>query len=253
VRHVGGMPDINDLVRVSMGDLDDSANDGMPSDVASRVEDLARDPVTEQVLSYAIAAPWFSGDVELPRDLAPCSLQWPTPRGLAKLPVAFQGQETTGNGLRVWQVLVTGEARRDERRHYVRVPWDLPTGIEIRRDLEALAPERRRLLESCGIPNALKDLPATLEAQSLNVSEGGLLCLSEEPALPTHLPLITRFTLNTTAFAIPAHVVWSVVRELPGAIKVESALAFDDPALQGEILRPLLFQAQLKARRSQMI
>jgi hypothetical protein len=46
-------------------------------------------------------------------------------------------------------------------------------------------------------------------------------------------------------------VVWSVLREGTGTqALVESAIEFDDPALQGDVLRPLIFQEQLRLRRA---
>jgi hypothetical protein len=248
----GGIPDINDLVRVSLT-LDDPQGEGQISDVPSRIEDLTRDPKTGQIVSYVIAAPRFVGDIVLPNPEAACSLHWHTPLGLWMLPTSFQAQETTGYGLRAWQLLITGPPRRDQRRRYVRVPWSLPTELQVRRDLAKLDPERRRLIEVSGVMAALPDLPEKLEARAVNVSEGGLLCMTGGPVLPTHLPLITRFTLDGTPFEIPAHVVWSVIRDQRADMGVENALAFDDPGMHGDVLRPLLFQAQLKARRAGLI
>jgi len=247
---VEAIPDINDLVRVTLGDLDDPESEDLASDVPSRIEGLILDPKTGRVLSYEIAAPWFSGNLELPKAQAGCSLQWPSSRGICFLPVAFEVQETTDRGLRVWRMRITGPMRRQERRQYVRIPWLLPTGLEIRRDFKAFEPKRRRLLELSGVRAAMADLPDSLQGQALNVSEGGLLCLTSVPVLPAHLPLITRFTIEATCFVIPAHVVWSLIRKINDKPEVESALAFDDPGQQGDVLRPLLFEAQMKARRA---
>jgi hypothetical protein len=130
------------------------------------------------------------------------------------------------------------------------VPWSLAVELEIRRDLEALDVDRRQLLDHNGTMDLLPDLPDVLLSRALNVSEGGLLCMTGGPVLPTYLPLITRFTLDSTAFVIPAYVVWSLIRDERADLGVENALAFDDPGVEGDTLRPLLFEAQLKARRA---
>jgi len=122
--------------------------------------------------------------------------------------------------------------------------------LEVRRDLEALTFDRRQLLDHNGTVDLLPELPESLPSRALNVSEGGLLCMTGGPVLPTYLPLIARFTLDSTSFVIPAYVVWSLVRDERAELGVENALAFDDPGVEGDALRPLLFQAQLKARRA---
>ncbi len=243
------VPDANDLVRLSLGALDDPDAEEKASEVASRIEDVMLDK-KGKIIGYLVAAPTFAGNVELPQDDAECWLQWLTPRGHCVLPTAFEAQTTTSYGVRVWRLRITGPTRRDERRQYFRVPWKLTVDLEIRRDLDTLHDERQRLLKDSGVYDVLPDLPDALVGQALNVSEGGVLCMSQEPALPTHLPLITRFTLESACFVIPSRVVWSTLRKVPGNLKVESALAFDDPTVQGDVLRPLLFQAQLKARRA---
>jgi hypothetical protein len=246
----GGVPDVNDLVRVSLSTLGDPDGGRPDVDVPSRIEDLTRNRKTGKILSYLISAPRFSGDVILPAPRSTCSLHWHTPRGLWTLPTAFESQETTSYGLRVWRLMINGPPRRDQRRQYVRVPWSLPVNLEIRRDLAALDPARRQLLEHNGTADLLPELPESLPSRALNVSEGGLRCMTGGPVLPTYLPLITRFTLDATPFVIPAYVVWSLVRDERADFGVENALAFDDPGIEGDTLRPLLFEAQMKARRA---
>ena len=246
----GNLPVINSLVRISLGPFDGTDREGFASDVSSRIQDLVTDRKSGRVLSYLIAAPTFSGDVELPATGTVCLLQWATTEGIYTLPTSFQARELIDNRLRVWRLAVTGKPSRDQRRRYFRVQSAVQAGLQIRRDLETLDPERLRLLELSRIREALAHLPESVDAVSLNISEGGLRCMGPEPVLPTGLPLITRFTLGASNFEIPAHVIWSVVRDHEGKTLVESALAFDDPAEQGDLLRPLLFQVQLKARRA---
>jgi hypothetical protein len=243
-----GVPDVNDLIRVSLANPGDPGSGDPDVDVPSRIED--RNRKTGKILEYLIAVPRFTGDVVLPAPRASCSLNWHTPRGLWMLPTAFLKQETNPNGLRSWRLSVTGPPRRDQRRRYVRVPWQLSAELEIRRDLSALDVDRRQLIEHNGTAEALASLPDQLTARAVNVSEGGMLCMTAGPVLPTYLPLIARFTLGPTSFVVPAYVVWSLLRDAKAPMGVENALAFDDPAVEGDALRPLLFQAQLKARRA---
>jgi hypothetical protein len=244
------VPDVNDLIRVTMGNPGELGESGHEIDVATRIEDLTRNRKTGKVLDYLIAVPRFSGDVVLPAPRTACSLNWHTPRGLWMLPTAFVKQEVNGNGLKGWRLSVTGPPRRDQRRRYVRVPWSLTATLAVRRDLDALDPHRVRLIEHSGAAEALPDLPESLPARVLNVSEGGLLCMTAGPVLPTYLPLVARFTLDTTDFVAPAYIVWSLVRDPDAELGVENALAFDDPTIEGDALRPLLFQAQMRARRA---
>ena len=171
------------------------------------------------------------------------------------LPVAFLDQEATPGGLRVWRLRVTGPPRRKERRQFVRVPWSLPTRLEIPHDPASLGPQMRRLVDRFGLQADLAQLPTLIEGIAVNVSEGGLLCLSPKPVLPANLPLTVRFTIESACFEVGCSVVWSLARERdtanePGLLTVESALVFLDPRRYGEVLRPLLFQAQLRGRRA---
>jgi len=257
-------PEVNDLVRVTVGWVSSDDVDGdfeeldrkpaLASEVASRVEDVSWDRKTGRPLAYIIAAPWFAGDIEQPPTGTACALQWPTARGLCTLPVELLAEDTGPAGLRLWRVKVTGPVRRHERRRYVRVPWSLPAELMVRRDLEALPAERRAVVERAGIRKVLEELPEFYEATAVNVSEGGLLCVSPAPVMPALLPLMVRFTIEQTCFETAASIVWSVLREGTGAgtgkpAVVESAISFDDPGKYGEVLRPLVFQAQLRSRR----
>jgi hypothetical protein len=253
-------PEVNDLVRVTVGGLDedDEETPSVASEVASRIEDAATDRKTGAPLAYVIAAPWFAGDAEQPPAGTACALQWPTSRGMCTLPVVLLAEEMSSAGLRLWRVRVTGPVRRQERRRYVRVPWLLPATLMVRRDIEALPSERRHVIEKAGIKAALADLPDSYEAVALNVSEGGLLVVAPAPVMPGQLPLVVRFTIEQACFETASSVVWSMLREGTGAgtgkvALVESAISFDDPAKYGEVLRPLVFQAQMRARKEGLL
>jgi hypothetical protein len=244
------LPEINDLVGVTLKSLDSAEGEALASDVPSRIEDVNADEVSGRVEGYVIAAPRFAGDLDVPEVGSEFFLQWLSPRGVCLVPIAFEAQVTMPTGLQVWHVAVTGPPRREERRRFVRVPLNLPTRLEVRRNLSALPPQRRQRAEQGGMRAALSELPVAIDSQTINLSEGGLLCVSKGPVLPTHLPLISQFTVDTIAFSINSYVVWSAPGE--SGTHVESALTFDETDPQCEILRPLLFQAQLAARRSKL-
>lgn len=249
-----GAPEINDLVRVTLGAVDDPDAVRFASEVPSRIEDAAYDTKTGKPLGYLIAAPWFSGDLEIPADGTECALQWVTPQGLWTLPCLFQAQEASSHGLRVWRVRVTGEPRKEERRRFVRVEWSVPADLLVRRDLEALSPAARQRAAEGEIAGWLPGLPDHVDGEIVNVSEGGMRCYSAQPVLPAGLPLVVSFSLEDQRFETEAHVIWSVFCE--GAFperSVESALAFDDPTRHGETLRPLMFAAQMRARRAGLL
>jgi hypothetical protein len=249
-----GMPETNDLVRVTLGGIDGPDAERYASEVPSRIEDAAYDRDTGRPLGYRIAAPWFTGDLEVPAPQTECALQWVSPQGLWTLPCAFEAQEVTPHGLRVWRVRVTGEPCREERRRYVRVEWSVPADLAVRRRLGTLPPQARRRAEEGGVRTWLAALPDRIGAEIVNVSEGGLRCFSAVPVLPQGLPLVVTFTLDDHPFETTAHVIWSLFCE--GAFPeraVESALAFDDPTRHAERLRPLMFAAQLRAWRAGLV
>ena len=103
------IPEINDLVRITLGAVDDPDAERFASEVPSRIEDAAYDRQIGKPLGYLIAAPWFSGDLEDAGTGTECALQWVSPQGLWTLPCSFEAQEATSHGLRVWRVAVTGD------------------------------------------------------------------------------------------------------------------------------------------------
>jgi PilZ domain len=243
------VPEINDLVRVTLGAIDDPAGVRYASDVPSRVEDLETSR-SGAPLRYRIAAPWFTGDLEPPAEGTECSLQWVSPRGLCWLPCTFVEQETTATGVRIWVADVAGDPRREERRRFARVRWAVTVELAVQRDLRALSEAARQRVQQAGIQARLLDLPDDLFAEATNLSEGGMRCLSPVPQLPAGLPLRARFTLDHSPFDVDAHVVWSQIRPEAGiGRRVETALAFDQPQEHGVALGPLLRAAQLRATR----
>jgi hypothetical protein len=226
------VPNVNALVRVTLagdGELPTAAS------APSRVEDVVLDVTSGLPTHYLVAAPSFRGDLERPPTGSPCELEWLTERGLCSLPTRLESVEQGPRGLRMWRLAVTGTMTRHERRRYVRAPWALPAALVVRDRAASDVP----------------DLPEAYDAAAINVSEGGLLCTSSGLALPQDLPLLAQFTIGEKSFEIPSSVVWSMLREGPGGPpRVVSAIEFDDPSRQGDVLRPLIFQEQLRLRRA---
>jgi hypothetical protein len=253
------MPAVNDLVRVSFVDLDDPDEGRRAGDLPSRIEDVTLDVRSGRVTDYVIAAPWFPGDLEEPHQGRDCTLEWVTPRGRYTLLCALQAQELTSYGLRVWRVRVTGEPRREERRRFVRVPWVLPIELAVSGGLDALVPPPGERAVRDGVATQVADLPERMVAQAVDLGEGGIRCLGPERALPGGVPVVVTFALDGTRFEVEASVVRSRVDDRSANDRAEperavhTALVFDDPGRLGDRLRPLLFAAQLRARREGVI
>lgn len=240
---VKDLPQVNELVRVSLGDADAPDVSQLASRVPSRVEDVRFPATAGGPTRVLVAAPEFEGDLEAPATGTPCTVLWTSPRGLWVLPVQYRGDERL-NTVKVWDLQVDGPPRREERRKFVRVPWSLPFTLELRPG-NHLDPDR------------LKALKAALEragtgpqipGHTLNVGEGGLRGLVRDVELPAGLPVLTRIALGEHEFALPSRICWSAATgDDPDLF--ESALAFDDPTEHGDAIRPLLFAEQLRLRR----
>jgi hypothetical protein len=253
-------PEVNDLVRVTVrrARRDGGGAGVIAGQMPSRIEDVTLDPRAGSPRALLIAAPRFAGDVEHLLPGTACLLEWVTERGLFRLPAELAAEEVSPSGLRTWRLAVTGPVTREERRHFVRVPWQVPVVLVVRRDLEQLPAERRDELERTGALTALAELSDSCEATAINVSEGGLLCMSTGPVLPARLPLFVTFSLEDVRFESPSTVVWSMLRAGTGRgtgkeAVVESAISFDGPERFSEVLRPMIFRAQLQARRLGLI
>src|SRR5215471_12631555 len=123
------LPEVNDLVRVSVAGSGPQADGALADGVPSRVENVLLDEALGGARRYMIASPRYCGDAELPPIGTPCTMEWPGEKGLWILPVSFAGEELAREGLRVWVVDTIGPPRQRERRSYVRVPWSLPVMV----------------------------------------------------------------------------------------------------------------------------
>jgi len=233
-----------------MGDADDPDVSQLASRVPSRVEDQ-RDPAApDGGCRLLVAAPQFEGDLELPADGTRCTVQWTSPRGLWILPVAFRGQERS-ESVRLWDLEVAGPPRREERRKFVRVPWTQAIALELNPGAE-VAEEVTAALRTAAEGTAAEGTDAagrlTVHGHTINIGEGGVLCLLREAKLPAACPVTVRLILNGTTFALPSRITWSLATGT-GPRRYETAIAFNDPTRCGDTLRPLLYAEQIRLRR----
>lgn len=240
-----GQLQVNDLVRVNIAGRPGWGSGEAAEDVRTRVEDVI-ERCPEHGRRYVIAAPRYSGDVELPEGGTACTLEWPGPHGIWVLPVNFVDEQLAREGLRVWTVEVIAPPRQNERRSFCRVSWEVPVTIA------ALAlDDVRRGAASGGVPTIAAQIqPATLEGRTRNISEGGLRGLVPGPALPVGLGVVAELELSGEGFSLPGRVQWVRPTGMHGDQAVDLAIAFEDPARCGDRLRPLLFAEQLRLRRA---
>lgn len=247
------LPEVNDLVRVSIAGsgpiADGEAADGVPT----RVENVVADGAPSGGRRYVIAAPRYQGDLELPMPGTACTLEWPGTHGCWILPVAFDGEELAREeGLRVWLMDTLGPPRQNERRSYVRVGWAVPIAISLMSaaDIRVATAGGRDEATMAACPGKIPPLPDGIEGEARNISEGGIRALIPGPRLPVGLGVLARFTVSGEAFTVPSRISRIRPTGLIGLYQFDIAIAFDNPAKQGDRLRPLLFAEQLRIRRA---
>jgi len=244
------VPEINDLVRVSVPASGTGAGGSGADSVPSRVENVM---VDETGRRYMIASPWYRGDSELPAMGTPCTLEWPGTQGLWLLPVAFICEELAREDLRVWVLDTMGPAWQQERRSFMRVDWSLPVTLT----LMNLADARRAVAGGLQAPTmvaapATEGLPDKMSGETTNISEGGVRLLLPEPALPVGLGVMVHLEVSGQTFTLPSRVRWARPSGRSDALQADTALAFDTPEVHGDRLRPLLFAEQLRIRRARL-
>jgi hypothetical protein len=241
-----GRLDVNHLVRVNIAGSATRGNGEAAEEVRTRVEDvIERCPGHGR--RYTIAAPRYTGDVELPAAGTPCTLEWPGPHGIWILPVTFVDDQVIRDGLRVWTVEVLAPARQTERRSFVRVDWKLPLIVE------PLSIVELRQLTPTGDGQAAmlaEGLIGPLVGATVNISEGGVRCQLPGPMLRPGVGVAINVEIAGQEFRLPARVQWIRPTGMHGPHEYDAALAFDDPGRQGDRLRPLLFAEQLRIRRA---
>ena len=245
------LPEINDLVRISVParglEGGGSGADGVPS----RVENLITDETMQGMRRYMIASPWYRGDSELPEMGTPCTLEWAGVQGLWLLPVAFICEELAREDLRVWVMDTMGPAWQQERRSFMRVDWSLPVTLTLMSIADARSAVAGGLQAPTMVAAPTGDaLPDKISGETANISEGGVRMLLPEPALPVGLAVMVHLDVSGQTFTLPSRVRWARPSGRTDALQAETALAFDTPDVHGDRLRPLLFAEQLRIRRA---
>ena len=211
-----------------------------PEGVRSRVEDVIPRPTATEAHQLLIAAPAYDGDVELLAVDAPCAVVWATSKELIELPTAFLDEELSGPLVRVWRMAVTGAPIRLQRRDYGRVPMTLPVHISIIDDAESAA----------GNTGGTAPEAAVRVGRTQDVSEGGVLCALEPPALLTDAPVQVDLAIEGVELSIRAFVVRTFpVRERGGDPVVVTAVRFENPEEYGDVVRRAVFAEQMRNRK----
>jgi hypothetical protein len=247
------LPEVNDLVRVSIAGYGPIADGDAADGVPTRVENVLKDGSAQGGSRYVIAAPRYQGNLELPTAGTVCTLEWPGAHGVWILPVSFVNEELAREeGLRVWVLDALGPPRQNERRNYVRVEWSVPINLTLMTaaDIRVAASSHSGEATMAACCGKVPALPEGIIGETRNISEGGIRALLPLPRLPVGLGVIAKVTLSGQTFTLPSRVSWVRPTGQTGVFKFDLALAFDNPAKQGDTLRPLLFAEQLRIRRA---
>jgi PilZ domain len=223
----------------------------------SRIEDVDETPPGpgRRSLLY-VAAPRYAGDLEGPEPGSPCRVTWPTPVGLCELPTRFQGRAFVGPALRAWRLVVDGPVMRAQRRRFFRVPWVGPVTLEVSGDLSQPQPQPqpRRVTgpDQDGSPAVAADLQV-LTGMAMDLSEGGLRVTLPAPGLQDRTAIRVLLPVRDQVLVLPATTVWHRADPAPGRRQVETGISFDDTEEHGDLLRRVVVEAQLQARRAGLI
>jgi hypothetical protein len=235
------LPSVNTLVRISIVP-DTSQDDAELLELPTRVEDVdpadpqGPSPTGRPSLLY-LAAPRRPGDLDGPEPGCSCRVVWPTPVGLHALPTRYQGRSLVGPAVRAWRLAIDGPAERVQRRRFFRVPWVAPVTLEVS------PPD-----SSPGTVGAMCDLQVQT-GTTVDLSEGGLRVILPEPGLPDRTAIRVLLTVCGQVLVLRATTVWNRPAPAPAVRLVETGISFDDVEEHGDLLRQVVVDAQLRARR----
>lgn len=242
---------VNDLVRMTIAGNAEYGEGERAEEVRSRIENVVPEGGPEGRTRYLVAAPRYSGDVEMLVPGTVCTLERPAEHGIWVLPVAFIAQQVVQEGLRVWVVDAIGPARHHERREYIRVNWQVPVTLT----LMSLGEVRRAVshgLDELTVvaPRHSPQLSPSWEGMSHDVSEGGVCVMTARMDIPEDLAVLADFDLSGEHFSIPSRVTQVRSTGRLGAYPLDIVLLYDSASSHGDRMRPLLFAEQLRRRRS---
>jgi hypothetical protein len=97
-----------------------------------------------------------------------------------------------------------------------------------------------------GVPAGARALAGTM----VDLSEGGIRCMLPPPQLPAGQRIVVVFPVAGRILHCRARVVWTRACTTPVGTFAETGVAFDDPEEHGDLLRPVVFAEQRRARRA---
>lgn len=216
----------------------------------TRVEDVrpAR-PRDRQALVY-VAAPRYAGDLDGPEPGSPCRVIWSAPNGLFDLPTRYRGRSVIGPAVRAWQLVVDGPVIRIQRRRFFRVPWVGPVTLEVAEDPAAGTAAVPGAAASGNGAGPSGNGLHVLTGMTVDLSEGGLRVVLPAPGLPDGTAIRVLLPVHEQVLVLPATTVWNRPTRGPGGHQVETGISFDDVEEHGDLLRWVVVETQLKARRA---
>lgn len=227
-------------------------------ELPTRVEDVDHaGPSAGRRARVYVAAPHYPGDLEGPEPGCACRVIWATARGLCLLPTRYTGHIVVGSAVRAWRLTVDGPVARVQRRRYFRVPWIGPVTLEVTRETgpdagpDAGSPDAGSPgADTSGNEVALPEEGLqVLTGVTVDLSEGGLLVTLPEPGLPDRTAIRVLLPVHDQVLVLPATTVWSRPAPPPAAGLVQTGISFDDVEDHGDLLRRVVVDVQLRARR----
>jgi hypothetical protein len=216
------LPEVNEAVRLRVEV--DKQDGGLFVELPSRITDMEWDRDGGRPV-VVLRAPDVSFLPAAPNPAVEHNLIWTNQRGQMELPIRLGKPQVRDYGP-VWVVQVTGPARRVQRRQYCRVALQLPVRIQV--------PEHG-------------DVPTTdYTGKTLDLSEGGALCLLATGPPDVGTSLVMYVTIGEQQLRLPAVVVRHSLMENTDLPAV--ALRFDDPEEHGDVIRQEVFAVQLRNR-----
>ena len=237
---MSSMPALRTLIQIFIETPGEGLEQGSGQNLPSKVEDVIPASAPGESDQLLIAAPSYSGDVELPLAGTVCALVWATRREMLELPVAFVGEELSGPLVRVWRMQVTGAIIRLQRRGYGRVPMSLPVRVSA--------------IEPASSPaTADTDEPEVHEGTTIDLSEGGILCRLTPPPLATGTEVLVQLTIDDAELGLRATILRAPATGAGGADDRKgfvTAIRFDNPDEYGDTVRRVVFSEELRGRKA---
>jgi hypothetical protein len=138
------------------------------------------------------------------------------------------------------------------------VPWIGPVTLEVTREIGPDAGSPDAGSPDAGSPDAGSSgsdvaLPVeglqVLTGVTVDLSEGGLRVTLPEPGLPDRTAIRVLLPVYDQVLVLPATTVWSSPAPPPAVGLVRTGISFDNVEDHGDLLRRVVVDVQLRARR----